>query len=86
MKCLFYNTFILSKIDYCLNIWGSSSKCNLECILKLQKRAARIILSANIETRSDIMFKKLDDCLPVSFLSELYLNIQGYKCNEPKLF
>ena len=59
MKCMFYNSFILSKIDYCLNIWGSSSKCYMECILKLQKRAARIILSANIETRSETMFNKL---------------------------
>ena len=88
MKCMFYNSFILSKIDYCLNIWGSSSKCYMECILKLQKRAARIILSANIETRSETMFKKLGwmTVYQRAFLSELYFNIQGYKWNEPKLF
>ena len=24
MKCTFYNSFILSKIDYCANIWGGA--------------------------------------------------------------
>ena len=24
MKCTFFNSFILSKIDYCANIWGGA--------------------------------------------------------------
>ena len=43
-------------IDYGSVVWGSTSTYNLDRILKLQKRAARIILKADIQTRSEGMF------------------------------
>ena len=43
-KILFYNAYILPHLDYCCSIWGDCSKYLLESLLKLQKRAARIIL------------------------------------------
>jgi putative component of membrane protein insertase Oxa1/YidC/SpoIIIJ protein YidD len=43
-RILFYNAYILPHLDYCCSIWGDCSKYLLESLLKLQKRAARIIL------------------------------------------
>ena len=43
-RILYYNAYILPVLDYCLTVWGSTSKYQLDRLLKLQKRAARIIL------------------------------------------
>ena len=39
--------------------WGAASGPNIECLNKLQKRAASIILRANYDTPSVDMFKEL---------------------------
>lgn len=57
---LYYNSYILPIIDYGCLIWGRCTKINILRILKLQKRAARIILKADIMTPSNIMFKELN--------------------------
>ena len=59
VRILYYNAYCLPILDYCCSIWGSASKASLDCILKLQKRAARIILNANYLTPSFEMFKTL---------------------------
>ena len=41
------------------NTWGTTSKHNIERISKLQKRAARIILKADYNTPSSVMFTQL---------------------------
>ena len=46
-------------IDYGSVIWGSTSTFNLEWLLKLQKRAATIILKADFRTPSADMFGEL---------------------------
>ena len=56
---LFYQSYILPLIDYGSVIWGSTSSSNLERLLKLQKRAARIILKADFRTPSVDMFRDL---------------------------
>ena len=55
----FYQGYILPLIDYGSVTWGSTSLCNLERLLKLQKRAARIILQADYNTPSVDMFIEL---------------------------
>jgi hypothetical protein len=58
-RILFYNGYILSIMQYCITVWGSST--DIEKIYKLQKRAARIILDVtDIRTPSKEMFQKLD--------------------------
>ena len=47
---LYYNSYILPIMDNGCMIWGRCSKQNTFRILKLQKRAARIILKADITT------------------------------------
>lgn len=48
-KCriLFYNAYILPHFDYCCSIWGNCTKSLLDTLLKLQKRAARVILDTH---------------------------------------
>ena len=56
---LFYQSCIIPLIDYGSVIWGSTSSSNLDRLLKLQKRAARIILKADFGTPSVDMFRDL---------------------------
>ena len=44
---LYYNSYILPIFDYGCMIWGQCSTYNINRVLKLQKRAARIILQAD---------------------------------------
>ena len=56
---LFYNGYILPLIDYCCLVWGSCRKEDLSRILKLQKRAARLILDTDPFAPSAPLFKQL---------------------------
>ena len=51
--------YILPLFDYGSCTWGATSIYNLDRILKLQKRAARIILNAEFDTASADMFQEL---------------------------
>ena len=57
---LYYNSYILPIMDYGCMICGRCSKQNTLRILKLQKRAARIILKADITTPSKTLFSELN--------------------------
>ena len=56
---MFYQSYIMPLIDYGSVTWGSTSTANLDRLLKLQKRAARIILKADLRTSSEGMFADL---------------------------
>ena len=56
---LYYSGFILPLMDYCCVIWGNCYTENLNRILKLQKRAARLILDADPLAPSAPLFQKL---------------------------
>lgn len=55
----FYQGYILPLIDYGSVVWGNTSATNIDRIMKLQKRAARIILRADYTTPSAAMFHEL---------------------------
>ena len=55
----YYNSYILPIFDYGCMIWGRCTTANIQRLLKLQKRAARIILQADILTPSLRMFNEL---------------------------
>ena len=57
---LYYQAYILPILDYGSNTLGSTSGTNIERLSKLQKRAARIILEADIMTPSSYMFEQLN--------------------------
>ena len=57
---LYYNSYILPIFDYGCMIWGQCSTYKfINRVLKLQKRAARIILQADFMTPSKEMFREL---------------------------
>ena len=58
-KVLFYNSYILPRIDFCLAIWGNAPNMYLEKVFRLQRRAARIVLNVPMDTSSFHVFKQL---------------------------
>ena len=59
-KLLYYNSYILPHMDYCVTIWGNANKSQIQRIYRLQKRAARIILNAHYLRPTLILFKQLN--------------------------
>ena len=57
---LFFNAYVLPHIDYCCTVWGNISSNLTDSMIKLQKRAARIILDKGIDTPSADMFAELN--------------------------
>ena len=56
---LFYNAYILPHLDYCSTIWGNCSDHLKNELIKIQKRAARIILDRPVDSPSADLFKQL---------------------------
>ena len=49
MKKVFYTGYISLIIEYACIVWGIGNKTNSNRIIKLQKRAARIVLKKNFQ-------------------------------------
>ena len=57
MKILFHNSFILSRLDYCICVWGGASKSYLDKLNRVLKCVACIILNVSFnEMDSSTMF------------------------------
>lgn len=54
-----YNTFIYPYFTYCVEVWGSSCKFNLQSLIKIQKRAVRIITLCKPREHTAPLFVKL---------------------------
>ena len=76
---LHYNSYILSVMDYCCTVWGNATSTRIDKLYKLQKRAARIILNATMETPSTVMFKKLE-WLTIYNRINYFRAVMMYKC------
>jgi hypothetical protein len=59
-KAYYYEAVIKPLLLYGSPIWSSSNKGNLDNVLRMQKRAARIILEAERRTPSVTMFNTLE--------------------------
>ena len=55
---LLYNSFIHSKLSYCIETWGNAPKTFLEKIHKLQKKIMRIICKKPYDFESKQLFQK----------------------------
>ena len=73
-----YYSFIYPYLTYCVEVWGNTSNCYLNSLSKLQKRAIRIITSANYRAHTDPLFNKLK-ILPLSKISDYSIIILMYK-------
>ena len=59
MKKVFYTGYISSIIEYAYIVWGIGNKTNSNRIIKLPKRATRIVLKKPYKTSSKLMFNEL---------------------------
>ena len=75
---LYFSSYILPVIDYCLTVWGNAPKLHIERIHKLQKRAARVILNSPPDSSSQPFFEELG-WLTVSVRVEYNKDILLYK-------
>ena len=62
-----YRSLILPYVSYGLTVWGLASKCYINKILILQKRALRFIYFSQLKEHAVPLFIEADS-LPVNFL------------------
>ena len=74
----YYQSYILPSFDYGCMVWGKTKSSNIDRLIKLQKRAARIILKADIMTSSKHMFTVLN-WLPFDRRVDYHTCIMVYK-------
>ena len=70
-KMLYYDAVLKPSFLYGSGVWSSTSKANLVSILRLQKRAARVILNAPANSRSVDLFNTLNW---IPFYRESHIN------------
>ena len=70
-KVLYYDVVLKPSFLYGSSVWSSTSKANLNSILRLQKRAARVILNASFNSRSVDLFNTLNW---IPFYRESHIN------------
>ena len=56
----YYNSYVLPVFDFGCVVWGNTINSNLTRLVKLQKRAARMVLKADFMTPSEQLFKDLN--------------------------
>lgn len=76
---LLYNPFVQPHFDYCAQIWSNRFKMQTSKLEKLQKRAARIILSKSYDTPPTDLFRELN-WLPLNQRFDYLRAILIYKC------
>ena len=54
-----YNSLVLPQFTYCSNVWNDGSRTHTDKLLKMQKRADRIITGSTYEVRSKDIFNIL---------------------------
>ena len=56
----YYNLYVLPVFDFGCVVWGNTTNSNQTRFVKLQKRAARMILKTDFMTPSEQLFKELN--------------------------
>ena len=68
---LYYDAVLKPSFLYGSSAWSSTSKANLDSILRVQKRTARVILNAPVNSRSVDLFNTLNW---IPFYRESHIN------------
>ena len=55
-----YYSFLYPYFDYCIEVWGSATDCRIQTLIKLQKKAIRIISSSGYLSHTEPLFKRLN--------------------------
>ena len=74
----YYNSYVLPVFDFGCVVWGNTTNANLTRLIKLQKRAARMILKADFMTPFKQLFKELN-WLPFPKLVQYHTCLMVYK-------
>ncbi len=56
---MLFNAIVLPHFDYCSQVWGNANKTTLNAIVKLQKRAGRMLVGVPKRTPTVQVFKEL---------------------------
>ena len=64
-----YNCFINPYLTYGIEVWGKAADCHINSLVVLQKRAIRIITSAEFRAHTEPLFKSLN----ILSLKKIYL-------------
>ena len=81
---LVYTSLIQSSFDYCLSVWGNSSKKNLTTVQRLQNRAARAVTgNFNFSSSVSTIINNLH-WMPIQKRLLYFLGILVYKCLHGK--
>ena len=73
-----YYAFLYPYINYCIEVWGSAASTRMQSLIKLQKRAVRIITSSGYRDHTAPLFIKLG-ILPIEKLYILKILIFMYR-------
>ena len=85
MRLMFYNAYILPHFDYCCSIWGNCCNYLLETLLKLQKRAARIIVDEyDFMTPSVELFEK-SGIIPITKRIQYHQSLLMFKVKHKQV-
>ena len=56
-RIMFYKAYVQPHLDYCSIIWGSTKQSNIQVLVRLQRRACRIILGEQYTTLNEALDK-----------------------------
>ena len=86
-KMLFYNSFILTKIDYCLPIWGNAAQVHLNKIWRLTARYNLHSDNDNFMLKNPFPHKEIfKSSLSYAFASSLLANLVNPEMLSTKRF
>ena len=80
-KEMLYNALIKPILEYCCMVCGNCTADNLQRVLRLQKRCARLILDADTHENSVKLFNKLD-WLPIDDIIRIKKLCMLHKINQ----
>ena len=83
-----YYSFVYPYLIYCVESWGHTCKTHLDCLLKLQKRILRIIMSLSYRHHTSPIFKNLK-ILNVYEITSFYTTVFIFKFKKgllPSIF
>lgn len=78
-RLMFYNAYILPHLDYCCSLWGNCCKGHIDTLLKLQKRAARIIIGECDFMKPSVELFENSGIVPIPKRIQYHQSILMYK-------
>ena len=79
-----YNAFVYPYFNYCISIWGGTYDSYLQPLIKLQKRAIRIIANVGWRANTAPLFKELN-ILTLPELHVYFVQLFVFKYNDNSL-